>query len=361
MKLAPTQRAAIAYVEKYSKKRQGDALSIIQSVCRMSNISSEILTSAMDNIKKYARIALHFHPDRFTGENITVAESLLIDGIYKNQFQTQISNGHLEPVKGGFRHTWENNIFGSSFETADINLSERPKYGALDLMHWADGPSPRFGSCYFLLNPLCSRRSTFTYMDSHKNPRERGTLKHFDDIFAAMFAECFERNFALGRKDLTPSKLFNYLAYNFALPSDPPSLSAISHNLDFYIEAQLQGTVNLEKDADILVADSSFKMTQTGVVMNQLCKKYKIKMYWHPGFKLNITDIPSDFRGSSMPSLGSRISGSGQITAHRIGAAAADLKSHPQAWKDRGSYQECLQELKLLWHVLVKFGNSVSS
>ncbi|MGQ7111171.1 DUF3626 domain-containing protein, partial [Escherichia sp. TWPC-MK] len=30
-----------------------------------------------------------------------------------------------------------------------------------------DGPAPRFGSCYFLLSPKVSSRSTYTYLDSH--------------------------------------------------------------------------------------------------------------------------------------------------------------------------------------------------
>ncbi len=42
-----------------------------------------------------------------------------------------------------------------------------------------------------------------------------------------------------------------------------------------------------------------------------------------------------------------------------IGAAAADLKRHPENWKDRGTYEDCLQELKLLWHVLLRFGERI--
>jgi hypothetical protein len=38
-----------------------------------------------------------------------------------------------------------------------------------------------------------------------------------------------------------------------------------------------------------------------------------------------------------------------------IGSAAAQLNHKPDAWKDRSTYEEVLQELKLLWHVLVKY------
>ena len=44
----------------------------------------------------------------------------------------------------------------------------------------------------------------------------------------------------------------------------------------------------------------------------------------------------------------------------RIGAAALELKRNPAAFADRGTYGEVLQELKLLWHVLVKYGRPLS-
>lgn len=40
-----------------------------------------------------------------------------------------------------------------------------------------DGPAPRFGSCYFLLSPKVSSRSTYTYLDSHQDPKEKGLMR----------------------------------------------------------------------------------------------------------------------------------------------------------------------------------------
>ncbi len=57
-----------------------------------------------------------------------------------------------------------------------------------------------------------------------------------------------------------------------------------------------------------------------------------------------------------MPSLAKRITQNDYIDASKIGCAAMDLKRDPGAWIDRGTYQEVLQELKLLWHVLVRYG-----
>ena len=55
-----------------------------------------------------------------------------------------------------------------------------------------------------------------------------------------------------------------------------------------------------------------------------------------------------------MPSLGERVANNEKIlTTNMIGEAAVDLKNDPASWKDRGELSDVLQELKLLWHVLV--------
>ena len=79
-------------------------------------------------------------------------------------------------------------------------------------------------------------------------------------------------------------------------------------------------------------------------------------MRWHQGFALDLKDVPSDFRGPGMPSLAQRVASKSYLDTSMIGVAAASLKRDPEAWIDRGTYSEVLQELKLLWHVLVTFG-----
>ena len=79
-----------------------------------------------------------------------------------------------------------------------VTNDQRPKYGALNLMLHPEGPAPRFGSCYFLLSPKVSSRSTYTYLDSHQDPKEKGTYEEFDMILAALLEETFVRDFAIG-------------------------------------------------------------------------------------------------------------------------------------------------------------------
>jgi hypothetical protein len=44
------------------------------------------------------------------------------------------------------------------------------------------------------------------------------------------------------------------------------------------------------------------------------------------------------------------------LDAAAIGAAVQQLKRNPDAWADRGAVAHVLQELKLLWQVVVRFG-----
>lgn len=140
------------------------------------------------------------------------------------------------------------------------------------------------------------------------------------------------------------------------MPFSDSSKCEAKRNLNHYIEAQVHGNIRLKEDVEILVADPSFKGTPTGQILEQICLQYAIQLYWHMGFAMWVDEVPSDFRGPTMPSLAKRIAHHGYIDASMIGSAAMHLKHDPAAWRDRGTEKEVLQELKLLWHVLVRYG-----
>ncbi len=148
----------------------------INHILNMCNITDEIFEEAVANLKSHARIALHFHPDRLDSSMKSVAEALFEQGIYKSQFETLLSNGSVSAYPGGERDLWEQRIFGGAYQLEGVTNNQRPKYGALNLMLHPDGPAPRFGSCYFLLYPKVSYHSTYTYLDSHQDPKRKGDL-----------------------------------------------------------------------------------------------------------------------------------------------------------------------------------------
>lgn len=222
--------------------------------------------------------------------------------------------------------------------------------GALDLLGHGDGPSPRFGSAYLLLHPAVSRRCTFTYLDSHEKPPERGTCDEFDDILATLFRDAFVREFALGEA-LTPTSLLRRMNDYLGAPFVDPRGKIAARNLNHYIEAQIHGDIRLGEDAAILVADSAFVATDIGDRLRALCDRYALRLYWHAGFVLSVADVPRDFRGATMPALAARVAVDGQLDAVTIGRAAQAVV---QAGRANAAAE--LQELKLLWHVLVRFG-----
>ncbi len=356
MELSRSQQMAIEYITKYARNHKTEAKATINHILKMSNISAFTFEKSVRILKDKARIGLHFHPDRPDSTMASVAESLLEQGIYKSQFETLISNGSVSAHPGGERDLWENKMFGGAYQVDGTTNSQRPKYGALNLMLHPDGPAPRFGSCYFLLSPKVSYRSTFTYLDSHQDPKEKGTYEEFDLIMAALLGDIFRSDFAIGERNLTPTRFISHLLDNLEKPISDLATQEPNRNLNHYIEAQIHGDILLQEDVDVLFADPSFQGTNIGGILEQISHKYSIALCWHKGFVLKVDEVPSNFRGPSMPSLARFIAQNNYIDARVIGSAVMDLYRNPQIWVGRGTAKEVLQELKLMWHVLVRYG-----
>ena len=355
-RLTTAQREALDHVTQLARRHTEGARRRIEEVLRMSDIAIDTFERAVEGIKAHARVAVHFHPDRPDSRGRRVVDALNADGLYKSQYETGISNGGLTAHPGGERHSWESRLFGGAYDKKDAAPSERPKYGALDLMRYADGPSPRFGSCYLLLEADVSSRCTFGYLDSHAESGRIGTYEAFDDVVGALLWDAFVSDFAIGERDLTPPRLIDHLATGLREPLADPPMSAVSRNLNHYVEAHVHGDVLLAKDAAVLVADPSFSGTDIGASLERLCDRFDIRLAWHPGFEMDKGDVPTNFRGPTMPSLAARVARDGRVNAHAIGLAVDTAVRNPDAWRDRGTPADVLQELKLLWHVLVRTG-----
>ena len=355
-KLTEAQSNALKNITKYAKERKKNAQDLIAHVLRMSKLTNETYEAAVASLKTHARIGLHFHPDRPGPDKKPVAQALLEGGVYRSQFETGISNGGVSAHPGGARDEWEKIVFQGAYSFENSVVTERPKYGALNLMLHPDGPSPRFGSCYFILKPEVSRRSTFTYLDSHQNPPEKGTYEEFDDIMAALLGEVFARDFGIGENGLMPDKLINHLLTELPKAFPDPSDKMPSRNLNHYIEAQIHGEIRLDRDVEALVSDPSFERVEIGKVLEDLCSRNGIKRFRHRGFRLFVKKVPDNFRGPHMRSLAERIGRDGYVDASLIGEAVMDLHMNPDSWRDRGDAKIVLQDLKLLWHCLVKYG-----
>lgn len=314
-------------------------------------------------------MTLNFHPDRLLGDGRTVAEALLEDGRYKNQFETGLSNGSRTAFPGGARDGWEEALFGSAYHEPATAASERPKYGALDVMHHADGGSPRFGSCYVVLRRHVNARCTFTWGDSHLGPEHVGVADVFEPVLAAMLEAAAAGRDVLGVR-LTAAELLRRVSSIGSVDEATGAIAVAGRALDDYIEAQVHGAIEVSSDVEALVIDPAFEETEVGAHLRELSARHGMALRRHPGFVLDVDEVPSDFRGPRMRALAERVA-----LAHReavssrpplvfdavsIGRAAQSLARAPSAWQDWDTPEATLHHLKQLWHVLVRFGRRAS-
>ncbi|OAA76909.1 hypothetical protein LEL_06593 [Akanthomyces lecanii RCEF 1005] len=354
--LAPCQQQAIESVRAEAVDLKPESQSTLSHIFRMSNLSELDISETRETIKHHARVVLHFHPDRPAGGRL-VAQALLEDGIYKTQFETGISNGLVAAQPGGLRDEWERHLFQGAYQMDGVTASQRPRYGALDLVRNAEGPAPRFGSCFFVLKPHVTMRSTFTFGGSQEKPKYQGTADELDAILAALMEESFTRDFALGVEKMRPRQLFERLGDLKKDFHDLYGSRVAAHNLDHMIEAQIHGEVLLGRDVDALVVDPAFRDTTVGQHLCDMASVYGFSIRYHGGFALRTEEVPPHFRGPTMPSLAKRIAGlNGLVDAACLGIAVQSLTEDPKLWEDRGKFANVLQELKLMWHVLVKYG-----
>jgi len=369
-RLSIAQRAALHIVAERASLLEPEAYCKLSSDLRSCGCTKEMFDEAMRSIRAHARVAVHFHPDRFGLKPLTVAESLLNEGLYLNQFETGLSSGGRSAFPGGDRDRWERDLFGGAYHTPGVTAAERPKYGALMLVRHPDGPTPRFGSCYFVLRQNVSKRCTFTFSGSEKPQaiKRLGTIEKMLGVMAALLSEVASGEGArvpwppfmastLGIESLTIPQLLDILCRDLSLPPADLSAGKPGRVLDSCIEAQIHGPIDLRFDIERLVIDPSFYGTPIGETLVDISRKYEIPIQHHCGFQLSVHDVPDDFRGPEMPRLARRIAAKGLVTAAVIGAAEATLYCKPETWQDWGSYEETLQDLKQLWHVVVHYGS----
>jgi hypothetical protein len=220
-----------------------------------------------------------------------------------------------------------------------------------------------------VLHRAVARRTSFTFSGSEQvlASTRLGTIDRMDSVMAPLLAEVASGEGAtvpwppfvaptLGVENLTVPRFLEYLSTELPLSRSDPSVPPAGRVLDSGVEAQVYGPVDLQRDVDLLVVDPAFAGTETGECLKALSGKYAIPLRWHCGFRLPVREVPHDFRGPAMPGLARRIAGEGTLDAAVIGAAERSLRSQPGTWRDWGSDEETLQQLKQLWHVLVHYG-----
>ena len=75
----------------------------ISAVLERAGLSQNVYDDAVESVRARPGVALHFHPERVSRLGRSVAEGLLQDGVYKNQFDAGLSSGSPSAFPGGER------------------------------------------------------------------------------------------------------------------------------------------------------------------------------------------------------------------------------------------------------------------
>lgn len=361
--LLPHQRRAIEHVRNFALRAEFGLHAKIIGILEKAGLNEREYDNALINLRTHARVALHFHPERLGKSGLSVCEGFLRDGLYRNQFETGLSSGSPSGFAGGERDLWEERLFGGAYHCQGVQANDRPKYGALEIMYHPDGPAPRFGSCYFLLRPHVSSRSTFTFGGSHEDhaPERTGTLETLDSVMAPLLSQLDRGEAAFGVDNLTVSGLLAQLTTGLCRPFRDPQDRPLGRALDSFIEAQVHGEIRLDKDVESLVADPAFKGHPVGETLRAISTKFQIPLYWHPGFALQVSKTPNAFRDCPIRPLAERIAGQGVLDAANIGTEANSLHLRPETWEGWDSHEYILAQFRRLWHAVVLLGNPRSS
>ncbi|TDW22402.1 DUF3626 domain-containing protein [Kribbella kalugense] len=240
-------------------------------------------------------ITLQFQPNWRFGERLVI-EALALDGVYRSQFVTGISNGGL----GGDRWRWESRLFAGRYD--ELPGADRPVYGVWNRRDDSYGGAIRFGSSYLRLKPEAIDRSTFCFPDSARDP------EHFGD--ASVLPQLCRLADDSGFDDL-----------------------------DEYVEAQVHGAVRLDTDVDAVVLDPSF----IGTPVEEAAHRLGCPVEYHAGFRATPDAFDPAYRGQHIVDLARELGA--ELTPERLGHAARS-GVHPA------------QSIKQVWHCLARFGRT---
>ncbi|MHB1484127.1 MAG: DUF3626 domain-containing protein [Saccharofermentanales bacterium] len=355
MEMLDFKMDAIKVISSQAKANETQDIKIVRQIFNDNSITDQNINELINNIFSSCDITINFHPDRFSNNGKLIIDNLIDDCKYHNQFVTGTSNGGRTAYPGGDRDIWEKGLFQGVYHRDDVNVLTRPKYGALNLLNYLDGASPRFGSCFFTLKKHVADRCTYAFGDSSANPEFLGTRDAFISVFKAILLDIQKTNKLLNHDDFNIRKAMDY----FNLMKN--ELNTLGRNLDDCIETHIHGYIDLYNDIDSFFVDESFKDSEIFKQIHFLVKKFNINLQWIPLRKVSYEDITDDFRGPMAKIIAERVinvfgDNSKYITAALIGKASRFTIINPEAWSDLGTEYDLFQNIKKLWHTVAYFG-----
>lgn len=277
-RLNDTQRAVLRDTAARAATHSAAAHAALLEKVKGLGFGEEALKTCLEYIRTKAPITINFNPDKRVADtsapvgpdywSVTedpsgrrLIDALLADGSYRNQFETRNTSGSFAPYEGGCRDGWEKTIFAGGYHGHPLIPQERPKYGALNAVRDTNGGAASYGRCYFVLKDGVRGRTTFTPRNSSGcKENEVGTVDHFEHVLNAQDVAALV-DIALGRRRRASLGWFG----------------------GAYIEAQVHGPVEFDKDVAAVVVNTMFRGTEYETKLREFARKYRVPLQWTDG------------------------------------------------------------------------------
>jgi hypothetical protein len=218
------------------------ALSHLAKRAQSLGFTSADMNTTLKWIQNKAPIIIHV-------DLVEIGALLAKDTHYRNQFETQTSNGCLD---NDLRTEWEANLFGHAY--VDAIPFQRCKYGVINITNDPDGvqQARSYGKCYFELRGV-RNRTTLAPSDSAELPISNvGTLDRCAHVLDEFSDEDLKAvvTVATQRTSHVSSKI-----------------------ADSYREVQIHGEVRLSRDIQRIVVHPSLKGGSYASMLKQLSQR----------------------------------------------------------------------------------------
>jgi len=215
-----------------------------------------------------AQLTINIDPNMILSDGRSLLDGLMEDGVYKNYSETGVTQGMATDARAGV----EDRLFEG---LAGAPASERPKYGALNVLENPAGGAPRYSDytngekgVYFVLKEDVKKRSTITARD---------TLDNMGMSPVGTFASPAYALKDMPREDLLALYLWRSGDSDGVKPN-PRSKTGP--------EVQVFGDVRIDNtggtgDVQSLRVHSSLRGTPAEAKVQALADKYKIELVWY--------------------------------------------------------------------------------
>eukprot|EP00746_Dinoflagellata_sp_MGD_P012122 gnl/MRDRNA2_/MRDRNA2_125681_c0_seq1.p1 gnl/MRDRNA2_/MRDRNA2_125681_c0~~gnl/MRDRNA2_/MRDRNA2_125681_c0_seq1.p1 ORF type:complete len:504 (-),score=69.10 gnl/MRDRNA2_/MRDRNA2_125681_c0_seq1:8-1519(-) len=252
--LKPCQQKALSVAAVKCEKAHKQGLVKLRRRVKKLQRDPEDVNKLLDHIRNKARIVIHFKPQE-------IAKILAKDTHYRNQFETNTSNGVRDKTR---RASWEESLFDGAYNNA-ANC-ERPKYGVLNVVNDPRGVKAcsQYGDSYLQLGATVRGRTTLSSEDSSRIA-ERGGAG------VATVCAC-----AHVIDEYTDSELCATLDV-----SSGRKLGLDSQVIQRYKEVQIHGDVRLDKDVEFVCVHPRHKANKkTRKEVEDMCERHSLPLIW---------------------------------------------------------------------------------